>query len=76
MKCPNCGAENPEGQKFCGGCGRSLDVPPQARLGLVKCPNCGFDNAAGRRYCSDCGSMIPRTPRIDPQTEEGKKKEV
>jgi len=76
MKCPNCGAENPQDQKFCGKCGGSLDEPPQARLGLVKCPNCGFDNREGRRFCADCGSMIPRTPRIVTPAQGQKKKEV
>jgi len=75
MKCPNCGAENPEGQKFCGNCGHSLEGPPQARLGLVKCPNCGFDNPKGRRYCADCGSMIPRTFEIVAPEGERRKKE-
>jgi uncharacterized membrane protein YvbJ len=76
MKCPNCGAENPEGQKFCGGCGRNLHGPHQARLGLVKCPNCGFDNPEGKRFCAACGNMIPRTPRIATPAEEVKKKGV
>ena len=26
MKCVNCGAENPEGKKFCGDCGLPLDA--------------------------------------------------
>ena len=74
MKCPKCGAEYPEGQKFCGNCGGSLDDPPEARLGLVKCPNCGFDNPEGKRFCADCGSMIPRTPRIASPAQDRKKK--
>jgi len=77
MKCPNCGTENPEGHKFCGNCGGSLnEPPPKARLGLVKCPNCGFDNREGKRFCSDCGSMIPRTPRVVAPEQERKKKGV
>lgn len=28
MKCPNCGAENPEGKMFCGDCGTGLPQPP------------------------------------------------
>ena len=76
MKCPKCGIENPEGQKFCGNCGESLDEPPQARLGLVKCPNCGFDNPQGRRFCADCGSMIPRTPRTVTSDQERDKQGV
>ena len=73
VKCSNCGAENPEGQKYCGSCGHGLEGPSQTRLGLVKCPNCGFDNPAGRRYCVNCGSMIPRTPRTSPKAEDEKK---
>ena len=26
MKCPNCGAETPDGKKFCGDCGSPLDA--------------------------------------------------
>ncbi|UCE80579.1 MAG: zinc ribbon domain-containing protein [Methanobacteriota archaeon] len=75
MKCPNCGAENPEGQKLCGDCGGSVNTPPQPRRGLSKCPNCGFDNPEGRRFCADCGNMISRTPLVIAQSEERKKKE-
>jgi hypothetical protein len=28
VKCPNCGAENPEGKKFCGDCGVAIPQPP------------------------------------------------
>jgi len=28
MKCPTCGKENPEGQKFCGDCGSMIVLPP------------------------------------------------
>lgn len=74
MKCPKCGAENPDGQKFCGDCGRSLSEPLRSRQGLVKCPNCGFDNPEGKRFCAGCGSMIPRTPRVVTPAQEHRKK--
>jgi len=28
LKCPNCGASNPEGKKFCGDCGTMIPEPP------------------------------------------------
>lgn len=74
-KCANCGSENPEGQRFCGNCGRGLDQQPPARLGVVKCPTCGFDNPEGKRFCVDCGSMIPRTPRTALPGQEQEKKD-
>jgi len=30
VNCPNCGAANPEGSRFCGRCGNSLETPPPA----------------------------------------------
>ena len=30
MNCPNCGAANPEGSRFCGRCGNGLEPSPTA----------------------------------------------
>ncbi len=30
MQCPDCGAENPDGSKFCTSCGKQLFEPSQA----------------------------------------------
>ena len=30
MNCPDCGASNPAGAKFCGSCGNQLQAPPAA----------------------------------------------
>ncbi|MDR1669621.1 MAG: zinc ribbon domain-containing protein [Oscillospiraceae bacterium] len=49
-KCPNCGAKNPEGVKFCQECGS-----PLAAAG-GKCAACGFDNPPGTRFCGGCGA--------------------
>lgn len=45
--CAKCGAEVPEGDKFCSDCG--------CRLGNM-CPNCGANIAAGKKFCGKCGS--------------------
>lgn len=47
MKCVACGSENPEGMKFCGACGRPLEVA-KAAVTPVK-----------DRYCVSCGRVIP-----------------
>jgi class 3 adenylate cyclase/tetratricopeptide (TPR) repeat protein len=49
MLCPNCGAENREGRKFCAQCGSSL--------GLT-CPACGAANEPGERFCGECGAPL------------------
>jgi class 3 adenylate cyclase len=49
MRCPNCGTENRDDAKFCGGCGRVLARP---------CPTCGTANEPGMRFCNECGSQL------------------
>lgn len=47
--CPECAAENPSGQKFCGSCGSPL---------AASCPSCGVASPAGQRFCGNCGSPL------------------
>jgi tetratricopeptide (TPR) repeat protein len=47
--CPQCGARNQRGKKFCRQCGGNLQV---------KCPACGADEVAGAQTCSACGAAI------------------
>ncbi len=49
MKCPYCGAENPEGATFCKSCGRRMD-------GMALCPNCQRLTPADGIFCIHCGS--------------------
>ena len=49
MHCASCGFANPEGVKFCIGCG----VPLQHR-----CPSCGVENLPQARFCGDCGTSL------------------
>jgi class 3 adenylate cyclase len=49
MRCSNCGAENSEGNRFCGDCGAAL---------AHGCARCGADNPAGKRFCWDCGAAL------------------
>jgi formate dehydrogenase maturation protein FdhE len=50
--CPNCGAKNPEGVKFCQECG--------TKLGQTKafCTSCGSENPPGTRFCGNCGNPL------------------
>jgi len=51
MHCAKCGFANPEGMKFCIGCG----VPLQHR-----CPSCGVENLPQARFCGECGTSLTR----------------
>ena len=49
MLCPNCGTDNAEGSRFCGGCA--------ARLSNV-CAVCNSTNDPAMRFCNQCGSAL------------------
>jgi class 3 adenylate cyclase/tetratricopeptide (TPR) repeat protein len=53
MRCPKCQFENPEGVKFCGGCGSRLEKP---------CPQCGHKNPPQFRFCGECGQSLEQLP--------------
>src|SRR5579863_10424480 len=49
MRCGQCGADNPDGKRFCGDCGSAL---------ALKCASCGAENPAGKKFCGDCGARL------------------
>ena len=51
--CKDCGAENPEGTKFCQECGSKLGAAAKNI-----CQGCGAQNPAGTKFCGDCGSKL------------------
>jgi class 3 adenylate cyclase/predicted ATPase len=52
VNCPNCGAANEPGRKFCGECGQ-----PLARA----CPSCGTPNPPTVKFCGECGTRLDET---------------
>ncbi|HEY94474.1 MAG TPA: protein kinase, partial [Dehalococcoidia bacterium] len=58
MKCPNCQAEDPDSQKFCGECGTRL---------ILICSRCGTENPPTNKFCGDCGH--PLTEPVAPEKE-------
>ena len=72
MDCPACAHANPEGARFCGECGASLELS-------VGCPACGEQNPAGQRFCNACGhglSGAAPAPKTSPTVPAGERKQV
>ena len=49
MNCPKCNTANPDGAKFCMGCGSEL---------ALACESCGAVLPAGALFCSACGHKV------------------
>ncbi|MBV8139271.1 MAG: zinc ribbon domain-containing protein, partial [Deltaproteobacteria bacterium] len=49
MLCAKCKTENPDGLKFCNGCGAPFKTP---------CTSCGFENALAAKFCGQCGAAL------------------
>jgi class 3 adenylate cyclase/tetratricopeptide (TPR) repeat protein len=47
--CPNCGADNAPGRKFCTECGTGL---------ALACPSCGAPIAGDEKFCGECGTPL------------------
>ena len=70
VKCPECGAENRENQKFCGSCGKSLAADK------VACVKCGAGIEKGKKFCAECGASQDSTVKCSScgaELEAGKK---
>ncbi|CAN5486007.1 adenylate/guanylate cyclase domain-containing protein [soil metagenome] len=61
MLCPECGADNRSGRKFCLQCGTALQLA---------CPSCGTSNEPSAMFCGECGSSLGATPPLEVRPSE------
>ncbi|MDX1489548.1 MAG: adenylate/guanylate cyclase domain-containing protein, partial [Acidiferrobacterales bacterium] len=59
MQCPNCGAANPNGKKFCTSCGAAIPL---------RCPTCRAQNPPDANFCGDCGKSLTAVTARSPQS--------
>jgi predicted amidophosphoribosyltransferase len=51
MKCPKCQTDNPDGPRFCKGCGQSFQTE-------IVCDHCHHANAVDAKFCNSCGQPL------------------
>jgi|YNPBryulayer2012_1023412.scaffolds.fasta_scaffold01166_7 hypothetical protein len=66
MICPNCGAEQPDGARFCNQCGTRLSEQVVTAVQLT-CPRCGYVNPEGSKFCGECGAPLVGSPQQPPR---------
>jgi class 3 adenylate cyclase len=60
MICSKCQTANPDGAKFCMGCGAAL---------ALACPECKTELPAGAQFCFNCGHRMDEAPKPGPTSE-------
>ncbi len=69
IKCAQCGAQIPEGSKFCPECGAKV-----VAKGKILCPQCGAEIPEGAKFCLECGAKLIHTcPKCGAETVQGAK---
>jgi len=68
LKCPNCGTEVSEGDRFCSDCGASLGPSgKETEAVALYCRKCGSKLPEGATYCTNCGTPLRAAPPVAPE---------
>lgn len=75
-ECPQCHAQVPQGQRFCGSCGFDMQKPlddasrKNGEKKAAKCSNCGTV-INGSKFCPECGRKLNPCPECGSDIPEG-----
>src|SRR5436190_11011061 len=61
VTCAACQTANPATNRFCSGCGASLEppAPEPSVVGVERtCPSCATVNPPGQAFCGQCGTRL------------------
>ena len=69
-KCPQCGADVPQGAQFCSACGCKIEQPkPEEKPGKPVCSNCGAVLEPGSLFCTSCGHKVEKEEEPAPEAK-------
>lgn len=81
VRCPACGAVQPDGARFCANCGKRMPEPPpqlheDATPDAAYCPACGAMRLGEERYCALCGAdLAPEATSMPPAVPASARRE-
>jgi predicted nucleic acid-binding Zn ribbon protein len=64
QKCSYCGSVNEPDARFCGVCGKRIDIN-HSRDEKILCQKCGRENELNADFCSSCGERIKKDVKIE-----------
>ena len=69
--CLKCHGSNPQGMKFCGTCGSSLDRTVETKQLVTTCDKCSKIVPKGAKFCPNCADPINACPECDEDNPAG-----
>jgi membrane protease subunit (stomatin/prohibitin family) len=61
--CPKCSTQNPQGTRFCGSCGGSLNSAPTGKQkDTITCDKCSAEMPKSARFCPNCADPVLACP--------------
>lgn len=69
-KCPQCGADVPQGAQFCSACGCKIEQPKPDKPAQPVCSSCGAALEPGSLFCTNCGHKVEAPAPVESPAPE------